>query len=135
MHVRIRRGLTACGVCLSLAACSPIDPSKNTIVPISGTLQPGGTGASHLFKAARNGELEVTMTSVVPPPSSGGTIGIALGQILNGGCALLPGYVASVIVNRTTQFYTINKGDYCLLVYDPGVITVSTNYAGNISHP
>ncbi len=127
-----------CALCVLLAGCGGIiDPSKNTITPISGTLQPGqaNTGNSHQFKANKNGELLVTLTSVAPSPSSGGSLGVALGQFANGNCGLLPGYIASGIVNRAIQFYQIQKADYCIFVFDPGVITVQTAYTGNISHP
>lgn len=134
----LARLLAACGLCVSLAGCGGIiDPSKNTITPISGTLLPGqpNTGNAHQFKVSKNGELLVTLTSVAPSPSSGGSLGVALGQFTNGSCALLAGYIASGVVNRAIQFYQIQKGDYCIFVYDPGVITVQTTYTGNISHP
>jgi hypothetical protein len=136
MH--LPRLLFACGLCVSVAGCGGIiDPSKNTITPISGTLQPNqpNTGNSHQFRASRNGELLVTLTSVAPSPSTGGSLGVALGQSTNNSCALLPGYISSGIVNRAIQFFQIQKGDYCIFVFDPGVITVQTAYTGNISHP
>lgn len=135
--MKVRHVLAACAAAVLLSACDLSSPSKNTITPISGTLQPGqpNTGNAHQFKVSKNGELLVTLTSVAPSPSSGGSLGVALGQFANGGCALLAGYIASGVVNRAIQFYQIQKGDYCIFVYDPGVITVQTTYTGNISHP
>ena len=129
--------LAACGVALALSACDLNSPSKNAVESISGTLQPfqPGSGNSHTFKASKNGELSVTITAVTPSPSTGGSIAVYLGQVVNNSCALIPGYSSSVIVNRAIQFFQINKGDYCLYVYDPGVITVATTYTGTISHP
>ena len=39
------------------------------------------------------------------------------------------------IVNRKVQFGVLNKGSYCLVVYDPGVLTVPVNISGTFSHP
>ena len=126
-----------CAAAISLAACGITDPSKNKTTPISGTLQPGqaGTGISHPFTASKNGELSVTFTSVTPPPSIGGSLLVTLGQIASGSCAVSAAYTQPIIVNRSNQFYQINKGDYCIFVYDPGVITTATVYNGTISHP
>lgn len=134
--MKVRHVLAACVAAVLLSACDLSSPSKNTITPISGTLQPGqpNSGNAHQFKASKTGELIVTLTSVVPSPSAG-LLGVALGQFANGSCALLPGYLSSGVVNRAIQFYQIQKGDYCIFVYDPGVITVQTTYTGNISHP
>ena len=40
------------------------------------------------------------------------------------------------IVNRTIQFGVLNKGSYCVNVFDPGgVLTLPVNFAGTLSHP
>lgn len=116
------------------SACGGIiDPSKNTVEPFTGTLQVGGTN-THNYSQDRNGEVEVTVTSVTPSPVNG-TIGLALGQVLSGSCNPLAGYVATGVVNRKVQFGILNKGSYCLVVFDPGVLTVAVAYAVNVSHP
>ena len=133
----VRALLVASAAVFALAACGISDPSDNKTVPISGTLQPGqaGTGISHPFTASKNGELSVTFTAVTPPPSTGGSLLVTLGQMLSGTCQISPVYTQAIIVNRSNQFYQINKGDYCIFVYDPGVITTATVYNGTISHP
>lgn len=131
--------LAASAAALAFVACGISSPSNNKTVPISGTLQPGqsGTGISHPFTVSKNGELSATFTSVTPPPSTGGTLFVTLGQVTSGNCAVSPAYTQPIIVNRSNQFYQINKGDYCLFVFDPppGVITTATVYNGSISHP
>ena len=117
-----------------VASCGGIiDPSKNTVDPFSGTLQIGATNFS-THSVGKNGEVEVTITSVVPSPPNG-SLAIALGQVVGQNCTPLAGYVASGVVNRKVQFGFVNKGSYCLLVYDPGVLTVPVAYSGTFSHP
>ena len=128
------RRLCVVAVAGIVSACGGIiDPSKNTIDPISGTLQVGGQVQS-THTLGKNGEVEVTMTSVTPTPANG-SIGLQLGQVVNGTCSLLQGYSAAGVVNRKVQFGVLNKGTYCLVVFDPGVLTVPVTYAGNFSHP
>jgi hypothetical protein len=132
----LRRFSVALGLAASVAACGGIiDPAKNTIEPFSGTLQVGGTNSNHNYTLGKNGEVEVTVTSVVPTPTNG-SIALGLGQVLSGSCSLLgQAYISVGVVNRKVQFGVLNKGTYCLVVFDPGVLTVPVNYAGNFSHP
>jgi hypothetical protein len=87
------------------------------------------------YSWSRNGEVEVTMTLVTPPPTNG-PLNMYIGQEDgSGNCFQLQGYLSQAIVNRTVQFGVLNKGNYCLGIYDPGVLTVAVNVAGNFSHP
>jgi hypothetical protein len=129
-----RRFLIALGAAGVLAACGGIvDPAKNTIVPFSGTLNVLGTTTFN-YSWNKSGEIEVTVTSVTPPPANG-QIGMQLGQVLSGTCSALAGYTASVVVNRKVQFGLLNKGSYCLVIFDTGVLTTPVNFSGNFSHP
>ncbi len=110
-----------------------IDPSKNTVTPFSGTLAPGAQ-VDHRFTVDKNGEVIVTMTSVAPTPSNG-SIGVGLAQAVSTGCSPLSGYISSGVVNRQVQFGLLNKGQYCVLIFDPGILTGSVSYAGTVSHP
>jgi hypothetical protein len=129
-----RRLSLAAGVALVLSACGGIiDPAKNTIETFSGTLQVGGTNTFN-YSLGKTGEVEVTLTSTTPSPPS--PIWVELGQISSGTCFQLgAGYVAQGIVNRKVQFGVLNKGSYCLLVVDPGVLTVPVAFVGSFSHP
>src|SRR5262245_39464937 len=127
------------GLCAALAlallasACGGvIDPSKNTIEPFSSSLQPG-SAVTHNFSVSKNGEVSVTMTSVVPPPPNG-TLAVALGQQLGNSCALLSGFQQGV-VNRPIPYGFLEKGSYCLQVADPGVLNVAVTYSVSVSHP
>jgi hypothetical protein len=127
--------LTVCTLAAGLAGCSGvIDPSKNTVEQFSGQVLVGGTLVKQ-FSWSKQGEIEVTMTSVTPTPANG-PLAMYLGQPdSSGNCFQLAGYLSQAIVNRTVQFGVVQKGSYCLAVYDPGVLTVAANVAGNFSHP
>jgi hypothetical protein len=129
-----RRLSIAVALALCLTGCSGvIDPAKNTVEKFSGTL--GAAGHVYFnYSWSKNGEIEVTMTSVTPTPTNG-PIWMQIGQIDKGTCFLLQGYTQQAIVNRTVQFGILNSGTYCLDVFDPGVLTVPVNFAGNFSHP
>jgi len=131
----IRRVLTVCALAVVLPACSGvIDPSKNQVEQFSGIVPVGGTLTKN-FSWSNNGEVETTMTSVTPTPTNG-PLNMYVGLVDSGGnCNALSGYVAQAIVNRTAQWGVLNKGNYCLGVYDPGVLTVAANVTGNFSHP
>jgi hypothetical protein len=131
----IRRILTVAAVASLLAGCSSvIDPSKNQVEQFSGVVPVGGTLTKN-FSWSNNGEVQTTMTSVTPTPTNG-PLNMYVGLVDSGGnCSPLNGYLAQAIVNRTVQWGVLNKGNYCLGIYDPGVLTVAANVAGNFSHP
>ena len=130
-----RRILTVCTLAAGLAGCSGvIDPSKNTVEPFSGVVPVGGTFIK-TFSWGKQGEVETTMTSVTPTPANG-PLNMFIGVTDNAGnCGALSGYLAQAIVNRPVQWGVLQKGNYCLGVFDPGVLTVAANVAGNFSHP
>jgi hypothetical protein len=130
-----RRILTVCALVSLLTSCSGVlDPSKNQVTPISGQVAVGGALITAV-SWSKQGEVEVTITSVSPTPANG-PLAMYLGQEDNAGnCFQLAGYLSQAIVNRTVQFGVLQKGNYCVGVYDPGALTVAANVAGNISHP
>jgi hypothetical protein len=132
----IRRILTVCALAVLLPGCSGvIDPSKNTVEPFSGLVPVGGAYIKTPISWSKQGEIEVTITSVTPTPTNG-PLAMYIGQSdSSGNCFQLSGYLSQAIVNRTVQFGVLNKGSYCLGVYDPGVLTVAANVTGNFSHP
>jgi len=129
------RILAVCALASLLTSCSSvIDPSKNQTTPISGQVAVGGALITPV-SWSKQGEVQVTITSVTPTPTLG-PLALYLGQEDNAGnCFQLAGYLSQAIVNRTVQFGVLQKGSYCVGVYDPGALTVAVNVAGNISHP
>src|ERR1700687_781945 len=54
---------------LSISCGGIVDPSKNTVEPFSGTVQPGGNSA-HGFSASKTGELAIKVVSLSPVSST-----------------------------------------------------------------
>lgn len=128
------RLLIALGTAALLSACGGVSgPSQNTIEPFSGTVNVLGTTTRN-FSWGKRGEIEVTFTSVTPPPANGQLV-VQLGQVISGTCNYLIGYSQAIVVNRKIQFFELDKGTYCMAVYDPGVLTAPANFTGNFSHP
>jgi hypothetical protein len=121
--------------CLLSGCSGVIDPSKNKVETFTGTLAVGAT-VTFPYSWAKNGEIEVTMTSVTPTPANG-PISMAIGDNASGTCLGFQGYSAQAIVNRKVQFGVLNKGNYCLIIYDPfpSALIVPVNFAGTFSHP
>jgi hypothetical protein len=116
-----------------VTACGISTPSDNTIENVSGTIPVGGSDF-HSYSFGKNGEVEVRITTLSPSPSA--SLGMALGQVSGASCVPMSPYFAALVANRTVPFGYVNKGDYCLVLYDPGsVLTAPTTYAGTISHP
>ncbi len=118
---------------LLVAGCSGVvDPSKNTIETFSATLAVGQS-VQHNFNVGKNGELSVRLTAISPNPAS--LLGTYLGQPFAGGCSLFSGPNNFTGLNRDTFNGPINKGTYCLVVFDTGSLTTAQNYTIQISHP
>jgi len=117
-----------------LASCGISSPSNNTVENFSGSVGPGGL-ASHSFSVARSGgEIQVTITALGPSPSA--FMGVALGQPVADRCSPLIGYVNNTaLLNRQALGGPIDKGNYCVAIYDPGTLTVTQTYTLRVSHP
>jgi hypothetical protein len=121
-------------VCLAslAAACGGISsPSKNNTQDFSGTLSPQGS-AQHDFSVGKSGEFFITVTDLSDRTL---TVGTALYEFVNGGCAPT-GFVQPFSRwNQQALGGPISKGTYCLVVYDPGVLTAPLNYTVRVSYP
>jgi hypothetical protein len=131
---------TAIALGLIVSGCGGIvNPSSNTVDPFSGTFDIGGGGELHLFSAGKNGEFFVTLTAL--SPDSTAFVGIFLGQQNSGGCQQIFGYGSYssnfAQLNRQALGGPLDKGNYCLQVYDSGYSTLSgpQTYTVRVSHP
>ncbi len=128
------RGLIAVLAAAALAsvACGITTPADNDVDQVTGIIPVAGTDTKN-FDARNNGEVQITVTSLVPTPSA--SLGMYIGQPSGTSCALIQGYLAPVTANRTAEFGYFNKGSYCVVFYDTGALTADTAYVANISHP
>lgn len=130
MPLRLIALLTVAG--LLSGACQLATPSNNTVDDIVGTIPLGGSDYKE-FQIKKNGELQITITSLTPTPNA--SLGMAIGQPSGGSCILISGYLAPMVANRTQEFGYLTKGTFCLYLYDTGQMRDNTSYVGKISHP
>ena len=130
------QALRLCAVALLAAVistgCGGVnDPSSNTVESFSGSLSPGGT-ATHTFSAGKNGEIQLKLTAVGPNAAS--LIGWVLGQPVNSVCAAFTS-IQTAGLNTAPFAYPVNKGNYCVQIYEPGTSTPVQTYTIQVSHP
>jgi hypothetical protein len=118
---------------LLVAGCGggPVDPSKNTTETFSGTLQPQG-GQRFTMSINNTGEFSVKITALSPNPTS--VVGTELDFGAN--CDLLvQRNNFSTLNTQVLAGPIVQKGPYCLLIYDIGVLTTAQTFTITVSHP
>ena len=120
---------------LITVACKGISsPSDNIVQPFSSTLPVQG-GAAHFFNVSKTGEYTVKLTALAP--TSNALVGLALVAGNNDNSC-------STSVFQQNNFSSLNvqalggqiiSGNYCVLIYDVGGITVPQTYTITVSHP
>src|SRR5262245_17151672 len=103
-------------------------PSQNTIESFQGTVQPAGAGPVHPFNANNNGEFTIAFTALNPAPAAG----VVFGQLVQNQCG---GITQVGTVGQAVFSSTINKGLYCVQVFDAVGVTVPFTYTLKVSHP
>jgi len=122
---------TALAAALLATACGSTTTSSapTTTQTFSGTLTSGGASLQ-LVTVAKDGEIDLTLTSLVPQTTI--TVGLGLGVPQNGTCGLLDDIenakIASVLSDEVTA------GTYCILIYDVGNIQGSDTYTLTVAH-
>lgn len=121
------------GLSTLTATCGGVaSPSENRVETFSATLAVGGQN-NHPFTVDKSGELSARITDLSPTPAV--IIGTALFQSLGGTCNSLYTRDDFTGLNRDVLQLPINKGSYCVAVYDPGRLMQAQNYTIRISHP
>jgi hypothetical protein len=125
--------LLAFAAALAFGCGGITDPSQNTVVPFSGTVQPGSARA-HWFSSG-SGEIQVKVGTLTP--ASQPVIGVqwvqgANDQSCNGGLLQVNQFATA---NSTAISGQINSGPYCIIMYDSVGFTQPENYSITVSHP
>jgi hypothetical protein len=125
----------AATVAIALPACSGVaDPSKNKTDDITDTLAPF-LDQIYSFTASKNGEYSVTITALSNPNV---VLGVGVGLLNSfGTCSTVIGSTDLAVLNRTALTGSLNKGNYCLSVYDNlgGTLTDTVTFTVRLSHP
>ena len=129
----MRYGAVALAVAgLLTISCGGISsPSQNTVDTFNGTLQVG-SGAQFPVNVGNTGEFSVKITALSPTP----TAFVGTRWFLGGNCDFLQQQ------NNFSQLNTpalvgaiLQKGTYCVQIFDVGALTVPQTFTLTVSHP
>lgn len=120
-----------------LSGCGGVNsPSNNNTETFNGTVtsQTGATepAITHLFSVGRTGEMSVRLTAIAPNQAT--LIGLTLGEQINGGCAAFNRNDFTGL-NRDVFITPIQRGNFCIQVFNGGGVTVPTTYTLQVNHP
>ena len=109
-----------------------VDPSKNQMETFSGTVTPQGF-TSHSFSVNKTGEISIKITALAPQTNV--PLGVIWAQATSdGSCvAVIQSGVANLGIPAVVG--QIFSGNYCVLVYDLGILTEAETYTVVVSHP
>ena len=121
-------------VALFGSGCSSVaTPSNNQVETFSGIVPLLGVASPpHNFTTSKNGEFRIRVTSLAP--NNAALIGVYLGQPAGAICSQA-GQITTAGINTQAMTGSLNKGNYCIGVLDPGTLTVATTYSLELSHP
>jgi hypothetical protein len=123
--------LVAAGV-LSTSCGGIVDPSKNQMESFTGEVKPQGF-SSHSFRVDKTGEISIKLTALAPLNNV--PLGVIWAQAdSNGSCVSV---IQSAVANLNLPAVSgqIFSGNYCVLVYDLGILTETETYTVLVSHP
>ena len=109
-----------------------VDPSKNQMESFSGEVKPQGFD-SHSFNVNKTGEISIKLTELAPLNNV--PLGVIWAQAdSSGNCVSV---IQSAVANLNLPAISgqIFSGNYCVLVYDLGILTAAETYTVLVSHP
>ena len=131
--------LVAMASLLPLAGCGDDTPTTPTETPTTTTV----TFASHLavggsstrsFEAPRSGTVSDPLISAGPTTSLRVGLGIGIPLTNGAGCVLSRSVEATP--STTAQLdLTVDAGNYCVQIYDPGTLTTVVPFSINVIYP
>jgi hypothetical protein len=116
---------------LSISCGGTTSPSENKQEPFSGTLAVGGL-VRFPVSVNNTGEFSVKITALSPTVTA--FVGTVWAQGGNCDIALQQNQV-STLNSPALVGAILQKGQYCVAVYDSGGITVAQNFTIVVSHP
>lgn len=132
---RLVSALAIAGLSAALfSACGISSPSSNKTDTFSGTVAVAGIGPVHNFTVTQSGgEVSIKITSL--SPDTGATLGVRYGPYTSSTECLANAQTGVAGLNKTALSGLIAKGNFCLLVFDSGLITRAETYTITVSHP
>ena len=134
MKVRFAAALAVAGL-ITVSCGGVVDPSKNVTETFSGTLDPApAPGSSKGFPMSVNngGEFSVKITALAP--SATAVVGTA--WYFGANCdQLVQANNFSTLNQPALSGAVLQKGTYCVAIYDIGTLTTSQTFTLSVSHP
>ena len=117
-------------VCLSISCGSVTSPSDNKQEPFSGTLQVGGS-VGFPVTVNNTGEFSVKITAMSPTVTA--VVGALWGQGPN--CEVPLQQNTATLNSPALVGAILQKGQYCVALFDIGGISVAQTFTLVVSHP
>lgn len=110
--------LAAAAGALLLGACGGLaNPSSNTIVPFTVTVQPSGSAIAGTFAVHQIGEFSMSVKAITP--DAGSIVSIVVAADTGGLCGGVLQENPTTGVGLPGVGTTLQVGDYCVVVLDP----------------
>ena len=123
--------LAAAGL-FSISCGGIVDPSKNQMETFTGTVNPQGFNP-HPFSVNKTGEISIKITALAPLTNV--PLGVIWAQAASDGSCVSVIQSAVGNLNLPAISGQIFSGNYCVLVYDLGILTEPETYTVVVSHP
>jgi len=124
---------------LSLAGCGDDSPNSPTETPTTATVVFSSNlavmgASSRSFEVTRAGNVSVTLVSV-----SGSTtlkVGLGLGIPMTDGSGCVLSRSVETVAGTVAQLdLSVDVGDYCVQIYDPGTLVGTVGFTINLIYP
>ena len=130
MKVRFAAALAVAGL-ITVSCGGVVDPSKNVTETFSGTLDPQGS-KSFTMSVNNGGEFSVKITALAPTA----TAFVGTAWAFGADCGVLVQSNSFSTLNQPALAGAVlQKGTYCVAIFDNGTLTSSQNFTLTVSHP
>lgn len=122
--------VVALGGCLAIGCGGVTSPSQNQQETFNGTLQVGGA-VRFPVNVNNTGEFSVKITALSPTATA--VLGAVWAQ--GGNCEVLLQQNTATLNSPALVGAILQKGQYCVAIYDSGGLTVAQTFTLVVSHP
>src|SRR5919202_6646546 len=129
MKARFAAAVALAGL-VTVSCGGVVDPSENHIETFSGTLDPMGI-KTFTMSVNNGGEFSVKITALQPNP----TAVVGLLWLFGANCDQLVQQNLGTLNQPALSGAVLQKGTYCVSIYDIGTLTVSQTFTLTVSHP
>ena len=129
MKARFGAALALAGL-ITVSCGGVVDPSENRTETFSGVLDQGGA-KTFTMSVNNGGEFSVKITALQPTP----TAVVGLLWLFGSNCDQLVQQNFGTLNQPSLAGAVLQKGTYCVQIYDIGTLTASQTFTLTVSHP